>query len=100
MPLRDGVYERAKCGYKLLQYAAAGVPAVGSPVGVNRQLLASMDAPSPSTNDEWVDALCAVLDAPGQRRSAMAAAGRQVARQYSYDHWEPAWRNAVNWPDR
>ena len=39
MPLHDGVYERAKCGYKLLQYAASGVPAVGSPVGVNVSIL-------------------------------------------------------------
>jgi glycosyltransferase involved in cell wall biosynthesis len=95
MPLRDGVYERAKCGYKLLQYAAAAVPAIGSPVGVNRELLGSMAAPSPSTHDEWIDALCDVIGAPQTRRAAMAAAGRDVAQRYSYDHWESAWLDAV-----
>ena len=30
MPLPDGLFERSKCGYKLLQYGASGVPSVGS----------------------------------------------------------------------
>lgn len=35
MPLVDGPWERAKCGYKLIQYMAAGVVGVGSRVGEN-----------------------------------------------------------------
>ena len=35
MPLVDGPWERGKCGYKLIQYMASGVPVVASPVGVN-----------------------------------------------------------------
>ncbi len=38
MPLPDGLLERSKCGYKLLQYGAAGVSAVGSPIGVNTEI--------------------------------------------------------------
>ncbi len=66
MPLRDGVYERAKCGYKLLQYAASGVPAVASPVGVNRALLDAMDGLAPTTVDEWADALTTMLTEPAR----------------------------------
>ena len=55
MPLRDGVYERAKCAYKLLQYAASGLPAVGSPIGVNAGILDEMDGLAPSSVDEWYD---------------------------------------------
>ena len=35
-PVPDAPYERGKCGYRLLQFGAAGVPFVASPVGVNR----------------------------------------------------------------
>ena len=39
MPLVDGPFERGKCGYKLVQYMAAGLPVVASPVGINSQMV-------------------------------------------------------------
>lgn len=39
MPLTDSLWERGKCGYKLIQYMACGVPVVGSSVGVNKQII-------------------------------------------------------------
>ena len=45
MPLHDDPYSRGKCGYKLLQYAAAGLPAVASPVGTNASILAALQLP-------------------------------------------------------
>jgi glycosyltransferase involved in cell wall biosynthesis len=97
MPLSDGVYERAKCGYKLLQYAASGVPAVASPVGVNRTLLERMDGLAASTLDEWVDALEAVIAESSERREERARRGFDLAHDYSYDTWESAWVDAVGW---
>lgn len=97
MPLHDGVYERAKCGYKLLQYAASGVPAVAAPVGVNRALLQRMDGLAASTLGEWVDALEAVLTEPAGRRGERARRGFDLANDYSYDTWEAAWVDAVGW---
>ena len=38
MPLSDDPFSRGKCGFKLLQYIACGVPAVASPVGVNTDI--------------------------------------------------------------
>lgn len=98
MPLRDGVYERAKCGYKLLQYAAAGLPAVGSPVGVNREILDRSDAFAASSGDEWIDALVTSIQEPDERRKSRGMAGAAVAAAHSYDTWEPAWREAMGFP--
>jgi glycosyltransferase involved in cell wall biosynthesis len=97
MPLRDGVYERAKCGYKLLQYAASGVPAVGSPVGVNLHLLRDMDGVAPTANTDWADALAGVITESAERRGQRAAAGLLVADRYSFDRWQSAWIDAVGW---
>ncbi|HKA16256.1 MAG TPA: glycosyltransferase [Myxococcota bacterium] len=85
MPLAlDEPWSRGKCAYKLLQYMAAGVPAVGSDVGMNADLIES------GTNGmlargarDWIDALSALAaDAP--LRARIGRAGRETARAYGY----------------
>ncbi len=39
MPLQDNSYQAAKCGAKLVQYMAAGLPVIATPIGVNRELV-------------------------------------------------------------
>ena len=42
MPLEDTEWARGKCGLKLLQYLAVGMPSVASPVGVNRDIIVNV----------------------------------------------------------
>ncbi|HEX7325142.1 MAG TPA: glycosyltransferase family 4 protein [Rhodanobacteraceae bacterium] len=76
MPLPDNPWERGKCGYKLIQYMACGLPVVASPVGVNADLVANdVNGFLAGTRDEWVDALSALVRDVGAR-ARMGAAGR------------------------
>ena len=39
MPLPDEKFEHGKCGYKLIQYMACGIPVVASDIGVNKDII-------------------------------------------------------------
>jgi glycosyltransferase involved in cell wall biosynthesis len=83
MPLLDGSFERGKCGYKLIQYMACGLPVVASPVGVNRQIVEhGVNGFLAETPEQWEQALQTLL-ADADLRQRMGQAGRQkVERQY------------------
>jgi glycosyltransferase involved in cell wall biosynthesis len=58
MPLPDNEWTRGKCSFKMLQYMAAGVPVVVSPVGMNKEILDKGEVGFAATNaDEWYEAL-------------------------------------------
>lgn len=58
MPLPQSPYEMGKCGYKLIQYMACGVPAVASPVGVNGAIISNGVSGLLATGiEEWVHAI-------------------------------------------
>jgi len=96
MPLPDTPYSLGKCGYKLLQYGAAGLPAVASPLGVNTEILSLFGMPAAVTGDEWIDALRAVLECGAAERERLGERAHDVtSHQYSYDAWLPSWTSAV-----
>ena len=58
MPLADDPWSRGKCGFKLIQYMASGVPLIASPVGVNRDLVKpGINGFFASEPQQWEDAL-------------------------------------------
>lgn len=57
MPLQDSPWERGKCGYKLIQYMAASLPVIASPVGVNTQIVQhNKNGFLAETMEDWVQA--------------------------------------------
>jgi glycosyltransferase involved in cell wall biosynthesis len=83
MPLSDGPFERGKCGYKLIQYMACGLPVVASPIGVNLEIVEhGVNGFLAETELEWEQALRVLLADPALRWR-MGHAGRQkVTEKY------------------
>lgn len=90
MPLVDEEFQRGKCGLKLLQYMAAAIPTVGSPVGVNKDIIAHGTTGFLATTEkEWEDALAELIQS-ASLRSSMGTAGRRVCvDQWSITRWLP-----------
>lgn len=84
MPLPDDAWARGKCGYKLIQYMACGLPVVASPVGVNCDIVSDGDNGFLVNSPEaWSEALVGLLRDPFLR-AALGDAGRvRAVRDYS-----------------
>lgn len=84
MPLPDSPWERGKCGFKLIQYMACGMPVVASPVGVNSEIVEhGVNGFLAETPAEWERALRTLL-ANADLRQRMGEAGRRkVVERYS-----------------
>lgn len=84
MPLFDSPWERGKCGYKLVQYMACGLPVVASPVGVNAEIVEEgVNGYLADEAAQWVDALESLLRQPQLRASLGATGRRRVETTYS-----------------
>lgn len=84
MPLTDDIWTRGKCGFKLLQCMAVGLPVVCSPVGVNADIVTDgREGFHATTREEWVAKLDALI-ADSDLRRQMGQRGRlRVANAFS-----------------
>jgi glycosyltransferase involved in cell wall biosynthesis len=84
MPLPDTDWARGKCGFKLIQYMACGVPVIASPVGVNQAIVENgVNGYLASTPAEWFSALES-LQSNEELRKTMGRAGRErIEARYS-----------------
>jgi glycosyltransferase involved in cell wall biosynthesis len=84
MPLTNDEWSEGKCGFKLIQYLSLGIPAVSSPVGVNKIIIEEgINGFFAISSDEWY---CAIekLILDQALRKKMGIAGRaKIIAQYS-----------------
>lgn len=82
MPLIDDKWTKGKCSFKMLQYMAAGLPVITSPVGMNAQVLDKGDIGfSVVTSEQWYDAL-ETLYKSWSLQKQMGIAGRKVVEEF------------------
>jgi len=81
-PLPDDRFTRGKCGFKILQYAAAGLPVVASPVGVNAEYVRDGVTGFHATSAlEWTERIGNAIKDP-QLRKSMGLAARQMVEKF------------------
>lgn len=81
MPLSGSDWERGKCGFKLIQYMAAGLPVMASPVGVNVEMVEQgKNGFTAVSREEWVDGLSRLRSDP-ELRFMMGRAGRDLVEK-------------------
>ena len=86
MPLTDDPWSRGKCGFKLLQYMAIGVPGVASKVGVNSEIIEhGVNGFLALNRGEWVDCLSRLIEDVALRKSLGQEARRTVKERYSLE---------------
>jgi glycosyltransferase involved in cell wall biosynthesis len=83
MPLSDTPWERGKCGYKLIQYMACGIPVVASPVGVNQKIVKHGVNGYLAADNGWGGHLTELLHCPDLRQTLGAQGRRDVEAWYS-----------------
>jgi glycosyltransferase involved in cell wall biosynthesis len=102
MPLfAEQEWDKYKCGLKLLQYMAIGIPAVASPVGVNSTIVSHGRNGLLAANDEeWTVALRSLITEASLRKSIGAAGRATVTEHYSveanFPRYEAALRGLVD----
>ncbi|MBN1788113.1 MAG: glycosyltransferase family 4 protein [Sedimentisphaerales bacterium] len=81
-PLPDNNFTRGKCGFKILQYCAASLPVVASPVGVNADLVQDrVNGFLAETDSQWFDCLDKLICSPGLRHN-MGKEAKRIAADY------------------
>lgn len=90
MPLPDDEWARGKCGLKVLQYMAIGIPAVASPVGCNRDIIChGQNGFFANSGEEWITIL-SQLCRDSELRARIGRAGRKtVEERFSLKEWAP-----------
>lgn len=92
----DDLWSRGKCGLKVLQYQAAGLPVVANPIGVHPEMIEpGVSGSLATTADEWVEAIKALANDPDTRRRMGRAARASVVSRYSVEVWTPAFLSAI-----
>jgi len=81
-PLPDDRFTRGKCGFKILQYEAAGLPVIASPVGVNAEYVRDGVTGFHATNTpQWVDRISKLIKDEVLRKQT-GQAGKSNVREF------------------
>ena len=84
-PLPDNRFTRGKCGFKILQYQAASLPVIASPVGVNSEYVRQNVSGFLATSiQQWTEKITQLIKNP-QLRKQMGNEGLAQVQNFDVD---------------
>jgi glycosyltransferase involved in cell wall biosynthesis len=96
MPLRDDIWSRGKCGLKLIQYMASGLPSIAHPFGAAQEIISDgVNGMLRSDMDSWKDAIETLSRDITQRVRIGRAARDAIEERYSLRVWGPKVREII-----
>jgi glycosyltransferase involved in cell wall biosynthesis len=97
MPLTDDEWARGKCAFKLLQYMAASLPCVASPVGANTEaVLDGVTGFHARSQDEWHARLQTLVESAPLRARFGAAGRAHVEARYAMRSYQAGYVALLN----
>lgn len=83
MPLEADRWSEGKCGFKIIQYLALGIPAVASPVGINKRIVDKENGFLCSVEEDWYNALSLLLKDKTMREELGKKGRAKIINSYS-----------------
>ncbi|ODS34735.1 MAG: hypothetical protein SCARUB_00171 [Candidatus Scalindua rubra] len=84
MPLLDDPWSHGKCGLKILQCLAVGVPVVCSPAGINKEIVKDgVHGFWANTQEEWIEKLEILINDHNLRKRMGIEGRKRVIEHYS-----------------
>lgn len=92
MPLQNSAWEKGKCAYKLIQYAACGIPGVASDVGMNKDVCVdNITGFIADNNQQWIDYITLLKNDVNQRitmgKNSRLLVEQNYCLQVTADKW-------------
>jgi len=86
MPLSVDLWSQGKCGFKIVQYYGVGVPAICTPVGVNRDIVEDgVNGFWAKDEGQWERSLLTLIREEGLRREMGLKGRKTVEKGYSLE---------------
>ncbi|HEX5710846.1 MAG TPA: glycosyltransferase family 4 protein [Sulfuricurvum sp.] len=96
MPLTDDPFSQGKSGFKLIQYQAAGLPMIASPIGENNHIVEhGINGFLASDTADWLDALRQLLSSQELYKS-MSDHSTTKSYDYSIQKYFPIYKNFID----
>jgi glycosyltransferase involved in cell wall biosynthesis len=90
MPARDDIWSRGKCGLKLIQYFATGLPAISHPYGVSSEIIEDGENGFLRKDEEgWREAIELLRGDLDLRRTMGSKARKTAEERYCLRVWGP-----------
>lgn len=96
MPLPNDEYAKGKGGFKLIQYMSAGLPVIGTSVGINKQIIQNDIGILINNREEWSEAIVEIATDIKKWKKMSENSLNRYNQCYSYESNLKIWNSVIN----